>query len=143
MKQEYIRSHEEKMKGKEGRLQAWIEAEHTRVLPEPPQALETAWQKQIHIWIGYNAETKVWEDLDNVSKRPFELFKKWIKEACIYRPEHMKEEDPLYLCRTCEDLHEPLNSYLILKGYDEQAGFVWYTKYKSNKGRKLKATKAK
>ena len=40
-----------------------------------------------------------------------------------------KETDPLYFCRTCEDLEEPGDSYMILKGFDEQAGFIWYTKY--------------
>jgi hypothetical protein len=61
----------------------------------------------------------VWEDLDTTPTRPFKLFKKWFKERCIYRPNMNKETDPLYFCRTCEDLEEPGDSYIIFKGFDE------------------------
>lgn len=71
---------------------------------------------------------------------PFELFKRWLKEAI-----DAKVIEPNAMCLSTVNLvtdssanpvARPSSRYVLLKGFDER-GFVWYTNYNSRKAGEL------
>ena len=72
---------------------------------------------------------KCFEDLNN----PIDLFKKWFSEA-----EKSEINDPNAVAvATSNKNHQPNVRMVLLKGLSEK-GFVFYTNFKSQKGKELK-----
>ena len=65
-----------------------------------------------------------------VSDGPFLLFERWLKEAVSGRV-----TEPNAMClSTVSKEGRPRARFVLLKGFSEKEGFVWYTNYASNKG---------
>jgi pyridoxamine 5'-phosphate oxidase len=69
---------------------------------------------------------------DQVRSNPFEQFALWYDEA---QQAHLPEPDAMTLATATRD-GRPSARMVLLKGFDER-GFVFYTNYRSSKGREL------
>lgn len=68
-------------------------------------------------------------------KNPFPLFGKWLNDAI-----QSKLPEPNAMClSTCSLDNQPSARFVLLKGFDEERGFVWYTNYTSKKSEELTA----
>jgi pyridoxamine 5'-phosphate oxidase len=67
-----------------------------------------------------------------LSGNPFFLFNEWLTHAI-----HSKTTEPNAMClSTCVN-NVPSSRYVLLKGFDENKGFMWFTNYQSRKSQEL------
>jgi pyridoxamine 5'-phosphate oxidase len=71
-------------------------------------------------------------NLINISKNPFFLFKKWFDEAC---KTELNDPNAMNLSTVSEDL-KPSSRMVLLKNFDIN-GFVFYTNINSKKGKSI------
>ena len=71
-------------------------------------------------------------NLINISKSPFFLFKKWFDEAC---KTELNDPNAMNLSTVSEDL-KPSSRMVLLKNFDIN-GFVFYTNINSKKGKSI------
>ncbi len=76
-------------------------------------------------------------DEQDVSENPFVQFTKWFEEA---QSSDVLEPNAMTLA-TADENGKPSARIVLLKGFDQERGFVFYTNYDSRKGAELEVNK--
>jgi len=70
---------------------------------------------------------------DHAKDGPYSLFKIWLDEAVANK---VTEPNAMCLSTVTKD-NRPASRFVLLKGFSEKEGFVWFTNYNSRKGMEL------
>ena len=71
-------------------------------------------------------------NFSNLNKNPFVLFELWFSDAC----DAINKDPNAFLLSTVDNNLEPSSRVVLLKDFSEK-GFVFFTNYKSKKGKDI------